>query len=181
VASVAGKLLVAAPTLEDPNFARTVVAIADHGDHGALGVVLNRLSDAEVAEAVPDLAEAAGPDAPVFVGGPVSPQGIVVLAEFDDPAQAAFVLVGRVGLVAETTDVGELADVASRCRVFAGYAGWGPGQLDDELEREDWIVAPAQVQDVFSDRPADLWSTVLERLGGTYRLVARMPLDPTLN
>ena len=80
--------------------------------------------------------------------------------------------------------LGELADVvdgAGRIRVFAGYAGWGPGQLDDELEREDWIVDPAQATDVFSEDPEALWGSVLERKGGQYALVARMPEDPSLN
>lgn len=179
--SLAGKLLVAAPTLDDPNFARTVVAIADHDERGALGVVLNRPSDTEVAEAVPQLEDAVDIGALVFVGGPVSPQGIVVLAEFDDPAAAAFVLVERIGLVADSTGLEDLAAVTARRRVFAGYAGWGPGQLDAEVGREDWIVAEPVAEDVFSDEPLELWSAVLERMGGPFRLVARMPTDPSLN
>jgi putative transcriptional regulator len=182
MASLAGKLLVAAPTLEDPNFARTVVAMADHGDHGALGVVLNRPSDTEVAEAVPVLADALGGEEDVvFVGGPVAPQGIVVLAEFLDPTRAAFLVAGAVGLVGEGLELEELEDLTVRRRVFAGYAGWGPGQLDEELEREDWIVADARPEDVFCPDPEGLWSAVLDRMGGTFRLVARMPTDPSLN
>lgn len=181
MASLSGKLLLAAPTLEDPNFARTVVAIADHHQDGALGVVLNRPSETEVAEAVPALEDAVAPGDVVFVGGPVHPQGIVVLAEFEDPSQAAFLVVDHIGLVADSTGLEDLSAVTGRRRVFAGYAGWGPGQLDAEVEREDWIVTDATVADVLTEDPHELWSAVLDRMGGTYRLVARMPLDPSVN
>ncbi len=181
VASLTGKLLVASPGLEDPNFARTVVAIANHDDDGALGLVLNRPSDTEVGDAVPELADLAEPGDVVHVGGPVQPQAIVLVAELEDPGDAAFLLAGRVGLVADTTDREALAGRSDRRRVFAGYAGWGPGQLEAELEREDWIVEDATPDDVLCEDPASLWSAVLERKGGSFRLVARMPVDPSLN
>lgn len=179
--SLTGKLLVAAPGLADPNFARAVVAIANHDDDGALGVILNRPSDSSVAEAVPDLGVAVRGDDTVYVGGPVQPEAIVVLAEFHDPSRAAFVICERVGLVSDETSVESLGGVTERCRVFAGYAGWGPGQLEIEIDREDWIVEPAAPDDVFAADAAALWSDVLDRKGGEWRLVARMPLDPTLN
>ncbi|WP_205696821.1 YqgE/AlgH family protein [Conexibacter sp. SYSU D00693] len=181
MASLTGKLLVASPGLEDPNFARTVVAIANHDDDGALGLVLNRPSDTEVGDAVPELADLAEPGDVVHVGGPVQPQAIVLVAELEDPGDAAFLLAGRVGLVADTTDREALAGRSDRRRVFAGYAGWGPGQLEAELEREDWIVEDATPDDVLCEDPASLWSAVLERKGGSFRLVARMPVDPSLN
>jgi putative transcriptional regulator len=179
--SLQGKLLIAAPTLADPNFARTVVAIANHDDDGALGVVLNRPSDTEVAEAVPDLSELVDDGEVVHVGGPVQPAAIVVLAEFEEPGDAAFLVTDSVGLVSDRTGIERLAEVTARRRIFAGYAGWGPGQLEAELEREDWIVEPARPADVFSDDPLTLWGSVLERKGGQYALVARMPLDPSVN
>ena len=74
-----------------------------------------------------------------------------------------------------------MATALGRARVFAGYAGWGPGQLDAELERDDWIIADSREDDVFDEEPATLWSRVLDRQGGKLRLVARMPLDPSLN
>jgi putative transcriptional regulator len=179
--SLQGQLLIASPTLLEPNFGRTVVAIANHDEDGALGLVLNRPSDTEVAEAVPGLATLVDDGEVVMVGGPVQPGAIVVLADFDEPASAAFTVVEGIGLVGEGTDLEHLDDVSSRLRVFAGYAGWGPGQLEAELEREDWIVEPAKAADVFTPEPEELWGRVLERKGGRFRLLARMPLDPSVN
>ena len=181
MAKLEGKLLVASPALQDPNFARTVVAIANHDEEGALGIVLNRPSETEVADAVPDLADVVDGDDVVFVGGPVQPASIVVLAQFEDPSEAAYLVTGDIGLVADTTGLDRLGEATARRRIFAGYAGWGPGQLEAELEREDWIVAPALAEDVFADDPLDLWGSVLERKGGQFRLLARMPVDPSVN
>ena len=181
VKSLQGQLIVASPALVDPNFSRTVVAIANHDDEGALGIVLNRPSETPVAEAVPELADLVDDDEPVHVGGPVQPAAIVVLAEFEDPADAAFLVAGDIGLVGDGTGLDSLDGVTRRRRVFAGYAGWGPGQLEAELEREDWIVEPARPEDVLTADPDELWSRVLDRKGGQFRLVARMPLDPSLN
>jgi putative transcriptional regulator len=176
-----GQLLVASPSLIDPNFARAVVAIANHDEDGALGIILNRPSDTEVSDAVPELEDVVEHDEVVFVGGPVQPASIVVLAEFEDPAEAAFLVVGGIGLVSERTGLERLDTVTARRRIFAGYAGWGPGQLEVELEREDWIVEPALPQDVFAEQPIDLWCQVLERKGGQFSLLARMPADPSMN
>ena len=173
-----GSLLVAAPQLIDPNFRRTVVLVAEHSDDGAMGVILNRPSGMTVADAAPDLEPLVGGEAPIFAGGPVQPTAGVVLAEVaeaDEPLFADVVLLPGLG---ELTDV---VDGAGRLRVFAGYAGWGPGQLDGELEREDWIVEAAVPDDVFREEPGSLWSDVLVRKGGQYALLARMPDDPSLN
>src|SRR4051795_4322949 len=179
--SLQGKLLVASPALSDPNFARAVIAIANHDEDGALGIVLNRPSETEVVEAVPELDGVVHDDEIVYVGGPVQPASIVVLAEFEDPAEAAFLVVGGIGLVSDRTGLDRLGVATARRRVYAGYTGWGPGQLEAELEREDWIVEPAQPQDVFAAEPAELWGSVLQRKGGQFRLLARMPVDPSVN
>jgi putative transcriptional regulator len=181
MSSLQGHLLVASPMLGDPNFARTVVAIANHDEDGALGIVLNRPSDTEVGEAVPELEGVVDGDEIVYVGGPVQPASIVVVAEFEDPAEAAFLVVGDIGLVSDRTGLERLGDATARRRIYAGYAGWGPGQLEAEIEREDWILEPARPEDVFADDALDLWSRVLERKGGQFRLVARMPPDPSVN
>jgi putative transcriptional regulator len=179
--SLQGQLLVASPTLTDPNFARAVVAIANHDEDGALGIILNRPSDTEVSDAVPELEDVVDSDDVVFVGGPVQPASIVVLAEFEDPAEAAFLVVEGIGLVSERTGLERLDTVTARRRVFAGYAGWGPGQIEAELETEDWIVEPALPQDVFAEDPIGLWGRVLDRKGGQFSLLARMPADPSMN
>lgn len=176
-----GHLLVAAPGLLDPNFTRTVIAVASHDEDGALGVVLNRRADVSVHESVPDLSEVVGDDERLFHGGPVQNDCIVLMAEFDDPVEPHLVITGTVGLVSEQTEIERLTTLDGRRRAFAGYAGWSPGQLDMEVEREDWFVTPALTDDLFSDRPEALWSEVLERMGGEYRLVARMPVDVSVN
>jgi putative transcriptional regulator len=176
--SLRGSLLIAAPQLLDPNFRRTVVLVADHGDEGAMGVILNRPSGMTVADAAPDLEPLIGPDAPIFAGGPVQPTSGVVLAEVIEADEPVF---GDVVLVPGLGELADVVDGAGKIRVFAGYAGWGPGQLDDELGREDWITTPAQASDVFSEEPESLWGSVLERKGGQYALLARMPDDPSQN
>ncbi len=179
--SLAGRLLVASATLQDPNFMRTVVLIGMHGEEGALGLVLNRPSTSSVGSAVPQLADLVGEHDTVFVGGPVRSGTIVMLAEFDDPAPAGLIVLGRIGLPAPDAGLDDLAAATSRRRVYAGYAGWGEGQLDAEIERGDWIAHDALPDDVFCERREELWSDVLTRKGGQYALLARMPPDPSMN
>ena len=179
--SLAGQLLVASPALVDANFARTVVLVGVHTDEGALGVVLNRPSDVQVHDAVPQLQEAIDGGEPVYVGGPVQPGAVVVLAEFLDPELAGVLVLGRIGFPAADAEMGDLAAATSRTRVYAGFAGWGEGQLDAEVEHGDWIAQSALPDDVFTDTPGQLWGAVLRRKGGSYALVARMPLDPNMN
>lgn len=175
VTSLRGSLLVATPTLLDPNFVRTVVLVAEHGEAGAMGVVLNRPSDTTVADAVPELAPLAGGNEPLYVGGPVATDAVLALAEVDDPEDASELVLGDVGFVQDP-------DVAvRRGRVFLGYAGWSAGQIELELGERSWIVVPAEPDDVFSDEPDELWSGVLRRQGGGLALLATMPLDPSLN
>lgn len=176
-----GQLLIAGATLPDPNFARTVVLVCEHSDEGALGLVLNRPGELVVGESAPDLADLAGDDAVIDSGGPVQPDALLVLAEFEDPGNAGIQVVHNIGLVGDSTSIDELAYATGRARVFAGYAGWGPGQLDAELEREDWFVEPAGVEDIFNPDADALWARVLARKGAHYALVARMPVDPSVN
>jgi putative transcriptional regulator len=115
----------------------------------------------------------------VFVGGPVEQNAVLVLGEFDDPAESPVRVFGSLGFVALDDPDGDV--LLHRRRVFAGYAGWDEGQLELELERDDWILEPARPDDVFSDDSRGLWSTVLRRKGGVFELVARMPDDPAVN
>lgn len=179
--SLAGRLLVASTTLQDPNFARSVVLVGMHGEDGALGLVLNRPSTSTVAEAVPQLQDMVDDGEPVFVGGPVQSSSIVMLAEFEDPDPAGLLVLGRIGLPAPDASLDDLLAATTRRRVFAGYAGWGEGQLDAEVSQGDWITHDALPQDVFCASPLELWSEVLTRKGGRYALIARMPVDPSLN
>jgi putative transcriptional regulator len=182
MSNLRGQLLIASPALLDPNFHRTVVLIAEHDDEtGAMGVVLNRQSELLVAEAAPVLGDLAEAGAMVHEGGPVQPTAVVIIAQFHDAATAAVPVFDDVGFVAGDADFDALGPDVSRVRVFAGLAGWSPGQLEAELEREDWILEPARADDVFSDDPEALWASVLERKGGSFALVARMPPDPSLN
>ena len=180
--SLRGKLILASPILRDPNFARTVVLIAEHTEEGAMGLVLNRPATSTVGEAVPDLSWLAGDEAPVYVGGPVAETAVIVLAEWDRPELAGALVEGDLGFVgADADQPAQLDGAIRRARVFAGHAGWGPGQLEGELEEEAWIVEAPIPPELFPDDPATLWSDVLERKGGEYALVARMPEDPSVN
>jgi putative transcriptional regulator len=178
--SLRGKLLIASPALVDPNFARTVVFITEHNDEGAMGIVLNRPSDTAVDSVVSELAEIAGGE-PVYVGGPVQPEALVLLAEFTNLEAAAWIVVADVGLASADVDLAELADSVRRGRVYAGYSGWGAGQLEAEMEVDSWIVEPPLPAELFPEDPGTLWSDVLARKGGQYSLIARMPADPSQN
>ncbi len=178
--SLRGKLLVASPALVDPNFARTVVFIAEHNDEGAMGIVLNLPSETSVESVVPELAEIAGGE-PIYVGGPVQPEALVLLAEFSNLEAAAWVVVADVGLASADVDLEQLAASVRRGRVYAGYSGWGAGQLEAEMEVDSWIVEPPLPKELFPEDPATLWSDVLARKGGQYALLARMPADPSVN
>ena len=178
--SLRGKLLIASPSLLDPNFARTVVLITEHNEEGAMGVVLNRPSETEVGEVAPELGPIVAAE-PVFIGGPVQPQALVVLAEFNDPEAAAWIVVADVGFVAAETESEDLEQAIRRGRVYAGYSGWGAGQLEGELAEDAWIVEPPLPAELFPDDPAQLWQDVLARKGGQFALIARMPDDPSMN
>ncbi len=169
-----GHLLIAAPSLFD-YFRRAVVLVIEHTPDGAMGVVLGRESEIRVADAVPALAELPGADDVVCLGGPVAPEAVVALGDFERPEEAGTRVVGSLGTIDPDGD----NESVRRVRVFAGYAGWSPGQLDGELEQEAWIVHTAEVDDAF--RTGDLWSGALQRKGGSSRLMATMPADPSLN
>jgi putative transcriptional regulator len=180
VESLRGHLLIAGPRLLDPNFWRTVVLVGEHTEEGALGVVLNRSSETPVDEALPELALLAEEMGTVHVGGPVQPSAVVVLADFADADDAESLVVESVGFLPAEIEPDTLGELR-RARVYVGYAGWGPGQLDGELEDGSWIVEPAKPDDVFTDDPEGLWSDVLRRKGGPFTLLAAMPPDPSQN
>ena len=177
--STRGQLLIAGPTLADPNFFRTVILIIEHSAERALGLVLNRRSETTVGEVASELDPLVETEDALWVGGPVAPSALIVLAEFENTADAALIAFADIGVPA--TDAGDGPPAVRRGRAFVGHAGWGPGQLDAELERGDWMLEPAVREDAFTSEPDDLWSSVLIRKGGSYALVARMPPDPSVN
>jgi putative transcriptional regulator len=179
--SARGKLLIAGPSLLDPNFWRTVVLVIEHTDEGALGLVLNRPSETTVGDAVPQLEELVDLEDQLYIGGPVQPSSVIVLAEFEDPGDAALLAFDEIGVLGAGGSLEEVSAGVRAGRAFVGHAGWGPGQLDSELERGDWILEPARREDAFSGEPSELWPEVLTRKGGSYALIARMPPDPSVN
>ena len=179
VESLAGQLLISSPSLVDRNFRRTVVLVTHHDGDGAVGLVLSRPSELRIDEAVPDLGDLPYADEVVYIGGPVQPEAVVVLVELGGPLENSEPIVGNVVYMPPGVDTDDLP--ASRARVFAGYSGWGPGQLEQELEEPAWIVAPALPADVFASDPDELWRTVLKRKGKKFALIATMPYDPGLN
>ena len=179
--SLRGQLLIATPTLNDPNFWRTVVLIAEHSEDGAMGLVLNRPLEVLVQDAVESLAQFVDQDDSVYQGGPVEPQAVLALAEFIDPSKAASLAFGQVGFVSADADVDMLGPSLARTRVFAGYAGWGAGQLETEIEEEAWVVELAHPADVFAEDAELLWASVLRRRGAIGEMLAMMPPDPSVN
>ena len=179
MSSLRGQLLVAGPALVEPTFHRTVILVCEHDSDGAMGLVLNRPSPISVEQAIPELADALG-DEHLWVGGPVQTSSVVVLADFAERRHAMLVS-GDVGLVVPDTELSEVSERVRRARAFLGYSGWGPGQLDGELERDDWIVAEFAPQDAFTAEPDQLWNRVLGRKGGPYSLLSTLPPDPSLN
>jgi putative transcriptional regulator len=178
--SLRGHLLIAGASLWDPNFRRTVVLVGHHDEEGAVGVVLNRPTETTVAEAAPPLVDLVGGDEPVFVGGPVQPQSAVVVADFEHPEAARLIAFGTVGFLPDESDPEVIGPIRA-ARLFAGYTGWGPGQLEDEIGEDSWIVEPAAPADVFTEDPDHLWEDVLRRKGRRFDLLRTMPVDPSMN
>lgn len=179
----AGMLLVATPQLEDPNFRRTVVLLLDHDDDGAVGVVLNRPSDVPVESALPLWAGAVTGPAVLFGGGPVGAEAAMGVAQryAGETLDGFQPLVGTLGLVDLDHDPDALRDRLLSLRIFAGYSGWGAGQLEGEIESGSWYVVPSVDSDLLDADPAGLWAVVLRRQPGPLAYVASFPDDPTLN
>jgi putative transcriptional regulator len=179
-----GMLLVAAPTLIDPNFADSVVLILDIDEGGALGVVLNRPLDVAVAEVLGDWTDVVSAPEVLYMGGPVSTEGALAvgrLAQADDAPVGWRAVFERFGIVDLDTPVELVTGSLSSLRIFAGYAGWGAGQLEDEIAEGSWYVVPCEPGDVFRQDPTDLWRDVLRRQPGEVAWYSTRPLDPGLN
>lgn len=178
--SLKGQLLISAGGLYDPNFRHTVVLIGEHDEQGAVGVVLNRALDTSVGTAVPALAELVGSGEPLYQGGPVEPEHAVLLAEVSRADLLDVPVFGSVGFLTGEVPEWVQPDVR-RARIYLGHSGWGPGQLETELEADSWIVDPATADHVFTREPDSLWRRVLEAKGPPFSTMARIPFDPTTN
>ncbi len=185
MSSTARRLLVATPTLLDPNFFRTVVFMIEHTPEAALGVVLNRVSDATLDEPVPQWCDLAAVPRVAFVGGPVQPHEVVIALGRGrgdlQPADGWYPLLGPVGTVDLGRSPPDLHPPVEAIRVFAGYAAWGAGQLDGELSVDGWFVVDAEPDDLLTADPDSLWRRVLRRQGGELAMAANYPIDPGTN
>lgn len=187
-APASGALLVAGPSLEDPNFHRTVVLLLAFGvEEGALGVVLNRTNGIPVGEILPGWSDLAVEPASVFVGGPVARDNVICLARLRPAHLSGFdgcsPVAGVDGLA--TLDLNrspsEMEDGVDAVRLFSGYAGWSPSQLEDEVERGGWLILPGRLADAFTPDPERLWRAVLLRSGGRVAMYANAPPKLSLN
>jgi putative transcriptional regulator len=180
-----GLLLVASPTLADPNFWRSVVFILAHDEEGSLGVVINRPSLTPVGEVVPSWGDLASYPSVLFSGGPVQPNAAICIGRVSRPeaAEAAGFapLVGPLGTVDLHEEPVDVPVPLAGVRIFSGYAGWGAGQLQAEIEAGSWYVLESRHDDVLSDDPEGLWSSVLRRQGGWLAVVSRYPRDLSSN
>jgi putative transcriptional regulator len=171
--SLRGRLLVAGPGLLDPNFFRSVVLVLEHTEEGALGLVLNRPTDLAVSDALPPWAATVSDPPVVFVGGPVAPGTAIGIGRNVDVEP----VVGAFGMVDLDEDPHAWRDV----RLFSGYSGWGPGQVEAEVDEDAWIVIESRPEDVATHDALDLWSTVLARQRGPLALLAHYPDEPAFN
>jgi putative transcriptional regulator len=184
-----GDLLVATPSLLDPNFERTVVLLLDIDDDGALGVVLNRPSTVAVAEILPDWSQLTGTPDVLFRGGPVSPDAALAvgasmtfgMGTTDIEPLGFRRLYDDVGIVDLETPPELAGPMLAHLRIFAGYAGWGREQLREEIRTGSWYVLPSTAGDLFGTDPLGLWQRVLRRQPGELAWVSTRPADPTLN
>ena len=181
--SLRGRLLVSTPGLGDPNFERAVVLLLEHDPEGALGVILNRPTDTAVGEVLPDWQDLTSDPPVVFAGGPVDGTAAICLGSTRPGVVNAAVqaVSPTLGVVDLDSDPALLAADVAYIRVYAGYAGWGAGQLDAEVEAGGWIVVDCLPPDPFTASPLTLWRGVLRRQGGRLALASTYPADPTHN
>jgi len=179
--SLESHFLIAAPQLLDPNFVKTVVLIIQHTDQGALGLVLNRPTSKTVKELWSEVGDAhCQSEHPVYLGGPVSGPLMAIHA---DRSLAEMEILPGVFFAAKKASLDELVDRDDDCKLFVGHAGWGPGQLDAEIEAGGWLIAPAAPEYVFYDGD-DLWDTVMSLTGTNLAEmlnIKQVPDDPSVN
>lgn len=177
-----GKLLVAMPKLNDPNFRQTVILLCEYGPDGALGVVLNRPTEMAVSMLMEGFQHAIG-EKKVYAGGPVARNGMLILCRSTETPYDSHCVFDGVFVpkdlekIKEDGALGESGEV----RCYLGYAGWSPGQLEDELADGSWSIMPSDATLVFDADPAFLWGQMMRRLGDRWAFYATMPADLSLN
>ena len=177
-----GQLLLDSGQLRGSFFQRTVVLICQHDAEGAFGLVLNRGTGSKVRDViVADLPERLK-TCPLFLGGPVQPSALSYLHSDQFLLEGDVMPNLNLGHSLDTLmEIGESYSPAQKLKLFAGYSGWSPGQLEDEMKREAWLTHPASLELVFETDPDQLWSIILSKKGLKYKLLAQMPEDPSLN
>jgi putative transcriptional regulator len=177
-----GQLLLDSGELGGSFFQRTVVLICEHNAEGAFGLVLNRSIGNKVGEVlVADLPEALK-DSPLYLGGPVQPTALsFLLSDSFVPDANVLPNLSLSHSLDDLLELGESFSPTRKVKLFAGYSGWSPGQLEDEMKRNAWLTHPASVELVFEDDPAKLWKMILQQKGWKYKLLAQSPDDPSVN
>ncbi len=178
--SLKGQFLISSGGLYDSSFRHTVVLVGEHDATGAVGVILNRPMEITVEEAVPPLGELVEPGTPLFEGGPVGMDQVVLLVDLPVPGVIDIPIFGDVGFLTGKVPA-EVRPQLRRVRVFIGHAGWGPGQLEAEMAEDAWILEDANARDAFTGKPDNLWHDLLKRKGPPYDQMARVPFDPSMN
>jgi putative transcriptional regulator len=177
-----GRLLISEPFLPDPNFERTVVLLCEHNEEGSFGFVLNKPSVLKLTEVMEDLTSL---DAVVFVGGPVQQDTLHFIHRNVNISNAVEVA-GSVNWGGDFESLLSMCDTrqltATDVRFFLGYSGWGPGQLESEIEQDSWIVCDFVTdQLLFDTDPDELWRKALGNMGGRFSVYSNYPVDPRLN
>lgn len=177
----AGRLLIAEPLLNDPNFSRSVVFLCEHGDHGSLGFVLNNATELKLDDLLPELLPT---QINIFNGGPVQVNSMHMLhrlAAIDGGLEIVNGVYWGGSYDALKHTVWQIDNNTPDIRLFMGYSGWGPGQLEQEMEDGSWIIADANPELLFDTRPEDIWKSAIKSLGKKYSFLANVPIDPQLN
>lgn len=179
-----GIFLVASPALRDPNFRQTVVLLCEHNADGALGFVVNRPTAMNLSEVLPQVPIMEAQKHVLYSGGPVQTNQVMMLYRLNAVPEGSHSVLDGVCLGGDVETLDRIlmhADSGERFRAFAGYSGWGPGQLENEMQVGSWITIPADSGSVFDREPAAMWGEILRSLGEPFRLYAEMPADPSLN
>lgn len=179
---IAGRFLISEPFMHDLNFKRSVVLLVEHGEKGSLGFVLNKQLEAGINDIVEDIPFL---DSPVFMGGPVEQSTLHYVHRMGDTISGSREIYkglfwgGNFDDLKEQIQLGKVnpGDIL----FFVGYSGWSPGQLEGELDRKSWIVAPENMEFVFRSTYEDIWREVLQSLGSKYKIISNYPVDPRLN